>query len=146
MKALLDCMAIEHSALLEYVQLLDDEARTLTEGRYRLMPAMMDRKTALARQISELDRERLQLQRQAGFDPQQPTPPGQERLAQAWQQLQASANRARDGNHRNGTMVHTLLDFTRQAIAVMQGGSRPLYGQDGRHPGKAGAGKALAQG
>lgn len=146
MSALHDCLQRQSAVLREFARALDEEANAMAEGRFRQLPPLLARKQALGRQLADLDCERERLQRETGFDPAGPPRPGQQDLHAAWQGLCESARGARDHNHRNGVMVHTLLDFTRQAMAVLQGDSRPLYGQDGRHPGGNGAGKPLAQG
>lgn len=143
--SLLGCLQMQGAALAEFAQALDDEARAMNQGHFAQLPALIERKTELARQIGELDRERTQLQRRAGFDPAGPPRPGEQALHQAWARLRAQASRARADNHRNGVMVHTLLDFTRQALATLHGGPQGLYGSDGR-PGGAATGKPLARG
>ena len=53
---------------------------------------------------------------------------------------------ARSHNHRNGVMIHTHLDFTRQSISFLQAKGRPLYGPDGSHHTGAASGNQLAVG
>lgn len=145
MRALLGCLDMQSAALAEFARALDREAQALSEGRFKDLQALVRHKTELARQIAELDRERERLQAETGFAPEAPRP-GQEALERAWGQLREHAGQARLANHRNGVMVHTLLDFTRQAVASLQGGQRPLYGSDGRPAGSAVLAKPLAQG
>ncbi len=147
-EALQACLEMQHAALAEFVQTLDDEASCMEQGRFSPLAALVERKSTLARQVAELDRERRSLQAQAHFDPAGAPQAGEEALREAWGRLEIQARAARQANQRNGAMVHTLLDFTRQAVALMQGGQRPLYGSDGRHPGGAQAapGKVLSRG
>lgn len=144
MKQLQACLEMQAAVLAEFTQVLDLEALAMGEGRFADLPPLIERKSELARQLADLDRERALLQRRAGLGDR---PTGTIDVDQAWAQLRELAGQAREANHRNGLMVHTLLDFTRQALASLKGAGRPTYGSDGRYPsGAAARGKSLAQG
>ena len=147
MKELLGCMDMQCAALAEFTLTLDLEAQSLQQGHFKDLPSLIARKTELARQLAELDYERERLLALAGLPIDLPTALAEPALERAWGRLREQAAQARQANHRNGVMVHTLLDFTRQAMATLHGGNRPLYGSNGRHP-AAGVhpGKSLARG
>lgn len=137
MRALQACMEMQAAVLTEFTQVLDQEALAMGEGRFGDLPPLIARKSELARQLGELDQERQSLQRSASSTALEEEP--------AWQLLRALASQARQANQRNGQMVHTLLDFTRQALASLQGQQRSLYGSDGR-PSAGTTGRTLAAG
>ena len=140
---LLTCLEQQAALTQTWVRQLDAEAQAMAEGRFKALSPLIQRKTALTAELAEKDRERQRLQARAGFDPARCD---DEPLRQAWQQLQAITALARQRNHHHAVTTHTLLDFTRQALATLQGSGQPLYGSDGRHPSGAAGSKALAQG
>lgn len=71
---------------------------------------------------------------------------GGQTFQHAWSSLLERAQQAREHNHRNGVMIHTHLDFTRQSISFLQARGQPLYGPDGSHHAGAASGNRLAVG
>lgn len=141
----------EHEAVQAFIEVLDQEAEAMRTGAFGALPALAQRKAELVEQIAQLDAEREQAQARLGYPADRP---GADALAaaagaaaqEAWEQLCELALQAHERNHRNGVMVHTNLDFTRQAIGFLKAGAKPLYGPDGTHRTGRGAGKHLAAG
>jgi flagella synthesis protein FlgN len=137
----------EEIALVEaFLALLEQEAGALGEGRIDALPALTRRKDEAAERLAAADAAREHLLQALGFTSDRAgcdaaAARGGPALQRAWKHLLALAARARELNHRNGVMVHTHLDFTRQSIAFLQTGSRPLYGPDGQH--RAGGGQRV---
>jgi len=129
----------EEIALVEaFLALLEEESAALAEGRFDALPALTRRKDAAADRLAAADAAREELLRALGYaagraGADAAAARGGSALQHAWRRLLAVAARAREQNHRNGVMVHAHLDFTRQSLAFLQTGSRPLYGPDGQH-------------
>lgn len=151
MLRLLDHLMRENAQLQDFMATLEAEYAAMQTGNFADLPALSERKTDCLAQIAQLDAWRDQEQRNLGYSPDQA---GADALAQsggpalqhAWEQLQRSAQQAREGNLRNGVLVHTHLDFTRQAIGFLKPGSQSLYGPDGAHARHGGPGHALGRG
>lgn len=146
MSALLRQMSEEISLLQVFVELLEREAEALASHRFELLPQLTPRKAKAAERLAACDAEREQLLTALGYPANRAgaeavAAAGGPLLQQAWTRLVDLAERARDLNHRNGVTVHAHLDFTRQSIAFLQTGSRPLYGPDGQH--RAGRGQGI---
>jgi flagellar biosynthesis protein FlgN len=143
MNALLTCLNQQNAVLLDFLQTMDEEAEAMQQGQFKRIPALVQHKSELTTQIDKLDRQREQLQQATGFTPERCEDVA---LLNAWQLLRERATQARERNHRNAVITHTLLNFTRQAITTMQGGGQPLYGSNGKHPSGLGSRKSLGQG
>lgn len=146
-----DFLTQEHSAILVYADLLDQEAKALSDGEFASLPGLAQRKSTLADQISLLgqqrDLEQLALGYPAGRDGADAAcAAGRAATEQVWHDLLQCAAQAKDRNHRNGVMIHTHLDFTRNTISFLQAGGKPLYGPDGSHKTGTGGGHSLACG
>jgi flagella synthesis protein FlgN len=140
----------EHAATVLFLELLTQEAQAMTEGRFTELPDLAERKSQLAEQITAITRRREALQQALGHGPGRrgadaAAAAGNAELEAAWQALLARAEEARALNHRNGVMVHTHLDFTRQTLNFLKAGGQPLYGPDGTHQ-TGGKGNRLAVG
>lgn len=128
----------EREAVQAFIEVLDQEAEAMRTGLFGALPELAQRKSELVSQISQLDARRELGQVRLGYSADRP---GADALAaaagpavqEAWAQLCELALQAHERNHRNGVMVHTHLDFTRQAIGFLKAGSKPLYGPDGAH-------------
>ncbi len=146
-----DVLARELAAIEVYADLLEGEATALSTGDFAGLPALAERKSELAREISVLGQERDTEQQALGFASGRTgadaacAAAGAQTL-QAWHAVLESAALAHDRNHRNGVMIHTHLDFTRKTINFLQAGGQPLYGPDGSHKAGAGSGHSLARG
>lgn len=148
---LLDSLSREQAAIEAFIELLEQEATALTDGAFAQLPELTERKSELADQIKFLGQQREQEQHALGYasgrsGADAACAAGGKTLQQAWHDLLASAARAHDLNHRNGVLVHTHLDFTRQTISFLQAGGQPLYGPDGSHKTGSGSGNRLALG
>lgn len=141
----------EHAAIGAFLELLDREAAALSGGDFAAMPALVERKAQLVEQIASLDRQREMEQISLGYTADQSgadgvAAAGGKALQDAWRNLREQAAQAREHNHRNGVIVHTHLDFTRQSINFLKASGQPLYGPDGTHHTGAGKGNRLASG
>lgn len=141
----------ECAAIQAFTELLDREADAMTQGAFRDLPELAERKTHLAEQISLLEKQREKQQQALGYAPgragvQMAAATGSQELKSAWEHLLTAAAQAHANNHRNGVMIHTQLDFTRQSIAYLKSSGQPLYGPDGTHKSGKGSGNSLALG
>lgn len=147
---LLDHLTQEHAAIGEFIELLDAEAQAMTDGDFANMPGLAERKSQLADQIALLDRlrevEQLALGYAANRSGADAAAVGNNALQKVWSSLLERATQAHERNHRNGVMIHTHLDFTRQSISFLQASGQPLYGPDGTHKTSTGSGNRLALG
>lgn len=147
---LLDHLTQEHAAIGEFLELLDEEAQAMTDGDFANMPGLAERKSQLADQIALLDRlrevEQLALGYAANRSGADAAAAGNNTLQNAWSSLLKRATQAHARNHRNGVMIHTHLDFIRQAISFLQASGQPLYGPDGTQKTGTGSGNRLALG
>ena len=134
-----------------FLLLLDQESEALVNGNFSELPLLTERKGQLADRIAMLDQEREQQLQQLGYAANREgadaaAAAGGASLQQAWRALLARAAESRDRNHRNGILIHTHLDFSRQAINFMRACGQSLYGPDGQHKVGRGHGKSLASG
>ena len=148
--ALLNLLHREHAATGLFLELLVQEAQVMTEGAFAELPGLAERKSHLADQITLIGRRREAQQLAMGYGPGRSgadaaAAAGDAALKSAWQQVLARAAEAHELNHRNGVMVHTHLDFTRQTLNFLKAGGQPLYGPDGTHQ-SGGSGNRLAVG
>jgi len=140
----------EHAAVEAFIALLDQEAEAMQRGRFEALPGLTERKSHLADRLALLGRQRENEQMRLG---QRADRQGAETLVAgggaplktAWDRLRAAAAQAHERNHRNGVMIHTHLDFTRQSINQLKASGKPLYGPDGNHSSRA-SGNSLASG
>ena len=150
-KRLLEHLGREHDAIGVFLQLLDQEAQAMGLGQFALLPELAERKSVLADEIALMGQQREAVQRALGH------PAGRsgadavaaasgKAVQEAWAALLERAAQAHAANHRNGVMVHTHLDFTRQSISFLKASGQPLYGPDGNHKAGSGNGTRLALG
>lgn len=148
---LLNHLTREDAAIGTFIELLDQEAEAMTRGNFTALPELAERKSQQAEKISLLRRQRETEQLALGYAADRSgvdaaAAAGGEALQKAWRELQERAAKARESNHRNGVMIHTHLDFTRQSIGFLQASGKPLYGPDGTHHTGAGKGNTLGLG
>jgi flagella synthesis protein FlgN len=148
---LLHYLTREHAAVGAFLELLDQEADAMTNGQFSALPELAERKSQLADQIALLGRQRESEQVSLGYAADRNgtdavAAAGGEALQKAWGDLRERAALAHERNHRNGVMIHTHLDFTRQTISFLQASGKPLYGPDGTHNTGSGSGNSLALG
>ena len=149
--SLLQCLTLEHGAVAEFLDLLNQEADAMTQGRFIDLVQLAERKSQLADRIAILSHHRDKEQMALGYRADRSgieaaAAAGGLLVHDAWVKLQACAAQARERNHANGVMIHTHLDFTRQAIDFLKSAGRPLYGPDGAHHSGTACGNRLATG
>jgi flagella synthesis protein FlgN len=149
-KILVDLLSREHAAIGVFLELLGQEAQAMTDGTFAELPGLAERKARMAEQIAHIGSRRDAQQEALGYGAGRrgadaAAAAGDAVLKSAWRALLARAEEARDLNHRNGVMVHTHLDFTRQTLNFLKAGGQPLYGPDGTHQ-SGGNGNRLAVG
>ena len=147
---LVDLLNLEQAAIAVFQEVLDSEAQAMSDGAFSLLPGLAERKSRLAEQIAQISRRREAQQQAMGHGPGRcgadaAAAAGDATLKSAWHGLLARATSAHELNHRNGVMVHTHLDFTRQTLNFLKAGGQPLYGPDGTHQ-SGGNGNRLAVG
>ena len=148
---LLDRLRQEHSAIGEFLILLDQEAEAMIYGRFSELPGLAGRKSDAVDKVAYMRSQREAIQVTLGYAADRSgidaaTSAGGTALQYVWRVLQERAAQAHEFNHRNGVMIHTHLDFTRNAISFLQASGKPLYGPDGAHRNAAGKGNSLAVG
>ena len=126
----------ESSCVETFLSLLDQEEQAMTNGLFADLASITEQKTGLLGRMAELDQQRESAQIAMGFGPGRTgadaaASAGGEACQQIWMSLLTLAEKARDSNRRNGTMVFTHLDFTQNAINFLQAGAQPFYGPDG---------------
>lgn len=148
---LLNHLIREYAAIGAFLELLDQEAEAMTRGDFAGLSGLAERKSQLADQIAFLGRQREVELLTLGYAADRSgadaaAAAGGQALQDAWRDLLARAAQAHERNHRNGVMIHTHLDFTRQSISFLQASGQPLYGPNGTHSRGAGNGNRLALG
>ncbi|MDI1246631.1 MAG: flagellar protein FlgN [Rhodoferax sp.] len=141
----------ERAAIQAYIELLDKEAKALGDSDFARLPELANLKSETALRITALEQQRDQEQLALGYaagraGAEAACAVGSEELAQTWQDVLLRAEAAHARNHRNGVMIHTQLEFTRQTLGFLQASGQPLYGPDGGHKSSGGGGVSLAQG
>lgn len=149
--ALLACLNDECIALQSFVDLLENETETLLERISPTgLPAVTERKNALADELAALSEKRDIELDNAGFGPghagTEAAVAAMPELAEAWSALRELVERARNANERNGMLIHTYLLHTQQSLnALRTATGQRLYGADGRQRSGLG-GKRLGAG
>ncbi|OUL98616.1 flagellar biosynthesis protein FlgN [Variovorax sp. JS1663] len=148
---MLSHLLAEKSCVEEFLDVLDDEAQAMQAGLFADLGALTERKSGLLDRMATLDRARESTQVAMGFEPGRAGADAAATAAgatarQTWAELLTLAERAKAGNHRNGSMVHGQLDFTRNALHYLQATALPFYGPDGIRRAVGGGGTRLALG
>ena len=148
---LLSHLLAEKSCVEEFLGVLDDEAQAMQRGLFADLGPLTERKTGLLDRMATLDRARESTQVAMGFEPGRAGADAAATAAgptaqQTWAELLALAERAKEDNRRNGSMVHNQLDFTRDALHYLQATALPFYGPDGIRRAVGGSGTRLALG
>lgn len=149
--ALHDLMRRELAAVVLYVDWLDQEAQAMGAGSFAELPVLAERKAEAAALIGDLGRQRDAAQLALGHGvgrsgAEAACAEAGEALTTAWQELLKHAAVAHQKNLRNGVVIHTHLDFTRQTLGFLKAGSQPLYGPNGMHQVGPGTGSNRACG
>ena len=151
MNTMLLYLHAEKSCIEEFLAVLDQEEQAMANARFGELPALTEQKVALLDRMATLDRQRETAQVALGFEP---GPDGADAAAaaageptrQAWVCLLALADEAKARNLRNGSMVHSHLDFTQRALHFLQSSVQLFYGPDGVRKTASGGGNRLALG
>lgn len=130
----------ERDALKAFVTLLETEQQTLVDGRVEELLALSDRKTQAAQELSQLANARKTslLAQGAKTDSGGITAWLQAHAANAlpaWQDIQQLAERMRQLNNTNGTLIQTRMRHNQQALIVLHNAANSagaLYGRDGQ--------------
>jgi flagella synthesis protein FlgN len=140
--ALLTCLTEEQQTANRFAVLLAEEQAALMTGNLGdVLPAIVERKAALATQLAELSVERGRCLGLLGFSNDRQgmlaAIATDARLAPIWEELAKNAASARSRNLTNGMLVRTRMEYNQRAIAVLReagstGASTPVYGPDGR--------------
>lgn len=141
----------ENSCIETFLSLLDQEEQAMTNGLFADLASITEQKTSLLSRIAELDQQRESVQMALGFGPGRAGADAAaasdgEACQQVWMSLLALAEKTRDSNRRNGTMVFTHLDYTQNALNFLQAGAQPFYGPNGVRKTVTGMGTRLASG
>jgi flagella synthesis protein FlgN len=125
------CLRAEHDALQSFLEVLENEQRTLLSGQTETLIDLADQKTRLVEQLTRLAEQRRKLQPAPGV-----TPADQEDGAsrQLWTAIRQMAARAEQLNHTNGELIQIKLRHNQQALTVLHNAaqSATLYGPDGQ--------------
>ncbi|WP_162187027.1 flagella synthesis protein FlgN [Burkholderia pseudomallei] len=129
----------EHATVEAFASLLAYEEKALTTAApLDALPGIVERKTELLEKLAQLERRRDTLLASLGL------PAGKKgmdlaaendaRLANGWQLLQHSAERARHANAINGMLIRIRLDYNERTLSVLRAAPQRngFYGPDGR--------------
>jgi flagellar biosynthesis protein FlgN len=140
--ALLTCLTEERQTAADFADLLAEEQAALMSGiLLEILPAIVERKAALASKLAELAQQRGDCLETLGHANDRPgilaAIRQDARLAPVWKDLSRSAASARSLNLTNGMLLRTRMEYNQRALAVLReaSGSRPassMYGPDGR--------------
>ncbi len=148
---LLTYLKQEGAAVGTFIDLLDQEAQAMTAGNFGALPELAEAKSRQAEEILRLRAQREAEQLALGYTVDRDgvdaaVAVGGRALQKVWQELQERAARAKESNLRNGVMIHTHLEFTRNSIGFLQASGQPLYGPTGIHSVGPGPGNTLGLG
>jgi flagella synthesis protein FlgN len=141
----------EYDAITIFLELLEQEAEALSTGGFAKLTGLAERKSVLADEIVMMRDQREAVQQKLGYAAGRSgadavAVAGGEAAQDAWNALLKRAAQAHAANHRNGVMVHTHLDFTRESLNFLKASGLPLYGPDGNHNAGTGGGTHLGLG
>lgn len=149
--SLLAHLRTETGCIQEFLAVLDQEAKAMSDNVFGELAGIAARKTQLLDRMAALDLDRETLQVSLGHAPGRAgadaaAAAGGSAVQQAWAELLVLAVQARSHNLRNGSMVYAHLDFTQQALHFLQASAQLFYGPDGVRKTQAGTGTRLAAG
>lgn len=142
--AVADLLAEEVRLLGSFVELLHQERQLLQDGTVDALPALAERKSALAGQLADLNGQREKQLAAAGLGSGRPAMEAWLATGPAhrtkWQKLLELADLARNLNETNGKLVAILMQNNQQALATLlaAGGQLVTYGPDGQQTGGGG--------
>lgn len=148
---ILTAFTSERSALLTFVDVLEQEQRYLVENVIDDLQALAEQKSACALKLTELieNRQKLLVQHvpvlnprtlQAWLNSQLPS------LQKLWLEIQNLASRAQQLNQSSGELIQLKLRHSQQALLILNQGANQsnLYGSDGQPSFKPQTGRPLA--
>ncbi|MDR0577616.1 MAG: flagellar protein FlgN [Candidatus Accumulibacter sp.] len=136
-----EIVAREAELVERFVRLLEREKTLLAEGRADLLAPAVEEKEALAAKLNELTRQRGRALAGQGFSPDRAgmaswsaRHPEQKEAIAAWNDTLSSAAQAKELNRQNGQLIQLHMQFTGQALEILQRREErlDLYGPDGR--------------
>ncbi|MBI5429598.1 MAG: flagellar protein FlgN [Nitrosomonadales bacterium] len=169
---LVAALAAEHSALLEFLALLEREQAMLIENRIDQLLDLSEQKSTDALNLDQLAETRRTLLQnnilRSGIAPAGNAPKSAHPLPDAldadailawlgkhspeglsiWQNIRDLAYRAQQLNRTNGELIQMKLRYNQQTLAVLSKAADKanLYGPDGQHNFTPGSGRSLGSG
>ena len=146
MTDLLRTLTAEADAVLRFVELLKQEQQSLTAGDVDALTPLISQKNVLATDLAILAKQRNALLAvenfapdRAGIDAWCENHPAKNKVRTAWSGILSLASEARELNRVNGELIQIRMQHNTQALAALQGASRPLnlYGADGQTVGQS---------
>lgn len=129
----------EHATVEAFASLLAYEEKALTTASpLEALPGIVDRKSELIEKLAHLERRRdtllASLGLPAGKTGMDRAAESDARLANGWQLLQQSAERARHANAINGMLIRIRMDYNERTLSVLRAAPQRngFYGPDGR--------------
>lgn len=143
MEPLSELLAEELSSVKRFCALIEEERSVLKGTQADRLPAIAAEKSALAAQLSKLERQRDALlaknglpRGRSGTELWLEARPNAKEEHRRWREILALAVQARDGNEANGRLINILLNQNQDALAVLLSGGRDsIYGADGQSRG-----------
>ena len=143
MESLSELLVGELSGLRRFCTLLEEERNALKGAQADRLPDIAAEKSALAAQLSKLERQRDVLlvkdglpNGRSGTEAWLANHPDAEVQRRQWGEILTLAMHARDGNEANGRLINILLNQNQDALAVLLSGGRDsIYGADGQSRG-----------
>lgn len=141
MPGMLDLVTRETALVEEFAGILRVEQGALTQGDVEPLPALAERKAALAERLNEIDSERNALlaaqghgNGRTGMAAWLAANGNDPKLAAAWNAMLALAREAQALNNLNGKLIALRLQVTGDALATLtqQVQNAALYGPDGQ--------------
>lgn len=141
MPAIAEQLARETTLVSSFIVALGEEQSALTHGNVEALAAIQVRKTSLAEQLNDLERERNATLSRDGFAADRGgmeawlvAHPSDGTSAENWAQLLKLADEARELNQLNGKLIALRLQATNQALSTLtqEAHKTGLYGPDGQ--------------
>lgn len=141
MDSLAETVVREQQGVERFVALLREEQEVLGSGAIDDLGDLVERKTLLAGELSDIAACRNALLAAAGLPADRPgmtawleTRPAAEKIRAAWQQVLTLAVEARELNRVNGELIKVRMQHNANALEALLGAARPLklYGPDGQ--------------
>jgi flagella synthesis protein FlgN len=146
MTDLLRTLTAEADAVLRFVELLKQEQQSLAAGDVDALTPLVSQKNILATDLAILAKQRNVLLAvenfapdRAGIDAWCEHHPAKNKVRAAWSGILSLASEACELNRVNGELIQIRMQHNTQALAALQGASRPLnlYGADGQTVGQS---------